>query len=103
VDAIPRSLLGDVHMDTGQTLRVPALARTVRSSIADHRQPTGRLRPGGPASTEKRENCARVVPRRTHEPKNYCPRQLRAHAQCPGNDLNRAHHSCLGRLRLFWD
>ena len=60
-------------MDTDQTLRVPALARTVRSSIAGHRPPTGRLRPGGPASTEKRENCVRVVPRRAHQPTKLLP------------------------------
>lgn len=76
-------------MDTDQTFRLSALTYVLRISLAGHRRVAGQLCPHGASSTEKRENDSQ--------------RQLKTRARRPENDLNPAHHSFVGRLRLFWD
>lgn len=90
-------------MDADQTLRLSALTCARRLSDAAYRHPAGQLCLGGPSSTRKCENCGRAASELTREGKNYCGWQVRTRVRRPEDDLNRAHHSFVGRLRLFWD
>ena len=90
-------------MDPKQTFCVPDLTSTTPFSIAGHGQPTGPLCPGRPSYTVKRKNVFRAPSKLTREAKNDCPRERRAHAPPKEDELNRAHHSFVGSLRLFWD
>ncbi len=64
-------------MDTDETLRLSALTRSARFSIATHRRDAGPLCPGGPSSTGKRENGCRAASELAREAKTAARDKLR--------------------------
>lgn len=64
-------------MDADQTLRLSALTRKARLSIAGHRRDAGPLCPGGPSLTGKRENACRAASELAREAKTAARDKLR--------------------------